>query len=346
MNSLFRFSIFIFIFGFLSTLSSDGRVKNLVVFYKTYASLSIARDEILFPIHGHMYSFPGSRTKARVLLWGFKKIFDLTDDEIEDPRFKERSAYFLADKIEEKKLKIYVNNSLINLRTHEETGYFYGLVKVKGSNLRNQRLFLNYEDADGNTYRTAIDVLDLGGISIISDIDDTIQESSVHAKRELIRNKLIREYKPVQRMAELYRRFEDRGASFFYVSDSPWQFYKAIKDFIDAHSFPQGVLHLRQFDLSPSNIYQMLKAERSGKYERISNIIDRFPYRKFILVGDSGEKDPEIYASIAKKYPGRIQKICIRNVSSEDLNNERFRILYPLYPKMKWILFIDPRELF
>jgi len=64
--------------------------------------------------------------------------------------------------------------------------------------------------------------------------------------------------------------------------------------------------------------------------------------RKLILVGDSGERDPEIYGFIARKYPKRVHQIFIRAVKNEIGNETRFTKAFERVPKDKWSIFTDP----
>jgi phosphatidate phosphatase APP1 len=77
----------------------------------------------------------------------------------------------------------------------------------------------------------------------------------------------------------------------------------------------------------------------------IEAILDRFPERKFILVGDSGEHDPEVYAALLRQRPEQILKIYIRNVTREDEGNERFRAVFEGIGSDRWQLFEDPKAL-
>ena len=55
------------------------------------------------------------------------------------------------------------------------------------------------------------------------------------------------------------------------------------------------------------------------KVRQITNLMIHLPRRKFILVGDSGEKDPEVYRVIQKLFPDQVLKIYIRDVLGERL---------------------------
>ena len=74
----------------------------------------------------------------------------------------------------------------------------------------------------------------------------------------------------------------------------------------------------------------------------IQAIIDRYPGRTFILVGDSGEQDPEVYAQMMQQYPDRIMSVFIRNVTGESIDNERFAALLASVPSERWSLFENP----
>ena len=53
---------------------------------------------------------------------------------------------------------------------------------------------------------------------------------------------------------------------------------------------------------------------RARKHERIAEVLDLHPRLSFVLIGDSGEKDPEIYADIVREHPGRVLAVYIREV--------------------------------
>jgi phosphatidate phosphatase APP1 len=46
----------------------------------------------------------------------------------------------------------------------------------------------------------------------------------------------------------------------------------------------------------------------------IRRLLQTFPHLPFVLIGDSGEQDPEIYRAVVKEYPKRIRVIYVRSV--------------------------------
>jgi phosphatidate phosphatase APP1 len=96
----------------------------------------------------------------------------------------------------------------------------------------------------------------------------------------------------------------------FYVSKSPWNLYAPLVEFLDHQGLPAGPLVLRDFGL---------RMKKNHKTEAIEAILGTYPGLPFVLIGDSGEQDPEIYADIARRFPGRVRAIYIRSVSRRKL---------------------------
>jgi len=152
------------------------------------------------------------------------------------------------------------------------------------------------------------------GISIISDIDDTIKQSFVGNKSKLLRTTFLEEYRPVPQMCEWYQNLaKNTKVAFHYVSSSPLQLYPALCDFMAAKHYPEGSIHLRETTRLREVIARPPRAKQHKKAV-IERLLAKFKQRKFILIGDSGGNDASIYAKIARDYPQQIAAICIRHV--------------------------------
>lgn len=165
------------------------------------------------------------------------------------------------------------------------------------------------------------------GRSVISDIDDTIKVTEIPAgKRTVLRNTFLREFKAAPGMAE---RYGGLGAdvAFHYVSGGPYQLYGPLSRFLQGTAgFPTGSYHMKFVPKnlrSPDSWEQLAKLVFEGdqatfdqKVSQITEILRHFPERRFVLVGDSGECDPEVYWTIARDEALReqIQGIWIRDV--------------------------------
>jgi phosphatidate phosphatase APP1 len=144
---------------------------------------------------------------------------------------------------------------------------------------------------------------------VISDIDDTILETGVQRVGRMIRQTITGSAltrTPFPGAAELYRDLAAATNPVFYVSSSPWNLHAFLMAFLRHRGFPTGPVLLR--DLLGSS------AGREQKHGRIQEILDLHPTLRFVLIGDSGEKDPEIYAEVVRTNPGRILAIYIREV--------------------------------
>ena len=69
----------------------------------------------------------------------------------------------------------------------------------------------------------------------------------------------------------------------------------------------------------------------------------RFPQRRFILVGDSGESDPALYARLARQFPSQIQSIYLRNVANTPAAD--FAKCFSQLPGIPWQIFRKPGEI-
>ncbi|SAM06397.1 hypothetical protein [Absidia glauca] len=159
-----------------------------------------------------------------------------------------------------------------------------------------------------------VNLVEPTGISIISDIDDTIKETRIlHGARTVLANTFFNPSKAIPGMAEAYMKWYTQGASFHYVSNSPFQLLPFLQQFLQSSQFPAGSMHLR---LDGSLLARLIEVPGRAKRDAIVSILSDFPHRHFVLVGDSGEIDLEIYTKIALEHPGRILKIFIHNVTT------------------------------
>lgn len=174
------------------------------------------------------------------------------------------------------------------------------------------------------------------GLSVISDVDDTIKVTQIPAgSSTVIRNTFLRPFVAAPEMAMRYQQWKD--ASFHYVSGSPWQLYEPLSQFAEGPDgqYPRGTWHMKTVtkNLLSGDTWNSLgelvmneNVTRDQKLSQISEIVGRFPKRRFILVGDSGEKDPEVYREIKTRFPQQIQEIWIRDVVNDRENRpERLR---------------------
>ncbi|KAL9127629.1 MAG: hypothetical protein Q9175_007695, partial [Cornicularia normoerica] len=154
------------------------------------------------------------------------------------------------------------------------------------------------------------------GISMISDIDDTIKHSGIgNGAREIFRNAFIRDLGDltIDGVKEWYSTLADLGVEFHYVSNSPWQLYPVLGSYFVQAGLPKGSFHLKQYTGMLQGIFEPVAERKKGTLEKI---LSDFPERHFLLAGDSGEADLELYTEIMLANPGRILGVFIRDVTT------------------------------
>ena len=157
---------------------------------------------------------------------------------------------------------------------------------------------------------------------IISDIDDTVLWTNVTNKLNMalmLARTNAHTRKPFKGVAAFYRALRDGAGGnednpLFYVSSSPWHLFGFLVDFLRLQGIPVGPLLLRELGLR-----DVLKPTNHGshKLDKIELILGLYPDMQFVLIGDSGEKDPEIYTEIVRRHPKQVRIIYIRNVNPD-----------------------------
>jgi phosphatidate phosphatase APP1 len=168
---------------------------------------------------------------------------------------------------------------------------------------------------------------------VISDIDDTVVRTDVASRLRMARNVLLgnaHTRMPFPGVAPFYRALERGGGGrahnpVFYVSSSPWNLYDALSELMELRRIPRGPILLRDWGISPAEPGP--GGHAGHKKRHIGNILDAFPALPFILVGDSGQEDPEIYSRAVHDHPERILAVYIRNVSRAPERVEAIRAL-------------------
>jgi len=157
---------------------------------------------------------------------------------------------------------------------------------------------------------------------VVSDIDDTVLQTNAVNLLRMARTVFLGNAHtrlPFPGVAALYRAlhvgpYGDAVNPMFYVSSSPWNLYDLLSEFFHLQDIPLGpVLFLRNWGISEDELLPV--KHRRYKLGVIRQMLDLYHEMPFILIGDSGQKDPEIYAEIVEAYPERVMAVYIRNVS-------------------------------
>jgi len=244
---------------------------------------------------------------------------------------------FATDEISGARVRARFRNVESEFVTDKE-GYFNVIldtVEVADDNRLFQEIeleLLEPQNKNGHTAQAVGQILvppATARFGVISDLDDTVIVTNVTDRLKMFLTvALLNEYTrmPFKGVAAFYRALQ-AGATgaennpIFYVSSSPWNLYSPLTEFLRIQNIPLGALFLKDF--GRHTIFSS-GDHRSHKLNSIEAILNTYPNLPFVLIGDSGEQDPEIYREIINKYPKRIRVVYIRSVNTKE---ERVRAI-------------------
>lgn len=164
-------------------------------------------------------------------------------------------------------------------------------------------------------------------LGVISDLDDTVLKTGATRPLQMVRQTLLGNAHtrlPFAGVSAFYRALE-RGAEAgptghapqhnptFYVSSSPWNLFDFLEEFLRLQDIPEGPILLRDLGLDRAKFWKSTHGEH--KIAQIERIFDTYPHLSFVLIGDSGQHDPEIFEEVARRHPGRVLAVYIRDIA-------------------------------
>jgi hypothetical protein len=334
--------------------NANAQISNLkrdqeVVFFPTLACRCASNCWEL-NIRGCVYE-PDKRTIALALLRAGLGLEHVSLTPAENKLFAERARLFMVDHKEGKKIVVRIGDAEFTLPKTGANGEFSTALQLSDGQVEKLRnlgaAFKAVLPAkDSRVFAGELSFFDDSGVIVISDIDDTIKITQVRDRKATLRNTFLEPFQPVPGMPEVYHEWAEKaGAQFCYVSASPWQLYSPLADFIRSNGFPAGVFYLKSFRWKDESFFNLFEGPEKYKPTVIKPLMERFPNRKFIFVGDSGEKDPEIYGALAREHLQQVTKILIRNVTEEGPEAERYKAAFRDLPETLWKVFREPAEI-
>ena len=160
-------------------------------------------------------------------------------------------------------------------------------------------------------------------LAVVSDIDDTIIDSGIaHGVLATVTTALLRDSAtrvPLTGAPELYRalaRTDDGSPErpFFYLSTSPWNLAGFLGGFLTQHGFPSGPLLLTDWGPGSAGLFRI--ATRAHKLTALRRLAQHLSAVRFVLLGDSGQEDVEIYTAFALECPGRVAAMYVRRAGN------------------------------
>lgn len=330
-----------------STIAGDERID----FYTTGAALSEDRSAWLAPVHARVYRPVRSTVRLRGLAAILKRAYGVDPQGEDRLRLDARLNLLLADNKGGRRLVIDLAGKSYTLPATGADGHVMAQLTVPVADLSREAkdgkatFTARLDRRDARLFSGTLLLVQPEGRSVISDIDDTIKITHVTDTSRMMQATFAKPFEAVPGMARAYRSWAAEGTPIHYVSSTPWHLYRPLVEFLDAAGFPAATATLKKIRLKDSSIANILADATTTKPPGIEAIVQAYPRRTFVLVGDSGEKDPEIYASFMRRYPARIERILIRNVTGAKAADTRFTAAFAGLDPTRWRLFDDAAEL-
>ena len=337
--------------GFAGSKSISNIAKDEhVVFFTTHTWFDDHSKTWQVPVHGWVYELEDRKVIRAMFAEVLDRKYGLKKDAATEDNFTYRTKLLTADNEKGKRIVVNLFGERYVLPKSEPNGHFQAILSVPETSINLAKdirvpFKLVLRPNDERVFEGQSLVVGDQGISVISDIDDTVKLSYVTDHKKLFESSFFKDFLPVEGMPELYQKWYKQGAKFHYVSSSPWQLYEPLDEFMQNHGFPEATLSLKMIRFKDETFFNLFKSATKTKPQAINAIIKRYPNRKYILLGDSGEKDAQVYAQIANQHPDKISKIYIRNVNGADNLEELYEMVFDGLPASLWQVFEHANEI-
>ena len=168
---------------------------------------------------------------------------------------------------------------------------------------------------------------------VISDMDDTVIRTDARSLWRMIRLTLFANAHTrvaFPGVSAFFRALHEGTAGsplnpLFYVSSSPWNLHDLLEHFLELNDIPEGPLVLRDWGSTDREL--LATGHHHHKLTAIRDILGTYPHLPFILIGDSGQADPEIYRDVVHEFPKRILAAYIRDVTPDPMRRQSIQAL-------------------
>ncbi len=356
------------------------RRDERVVFFPTVGYQSSSRAEWVLPIHGWIY-------EQSVWTRNLDDLIDAVSNEAaiapeQRKRIEQRLRPFVAKNQQGRHVPVMLGNAVVTLGPADQSGHFSDEVRVPADSIYVNRLMRasNQERSgvrkllvresrsatagpfsveyraicrssdDSREFAGRVYLLPATGLSVVSDVDDTIRIADANNTGKMLKNTFAEPLQVVAGMPDVYAKWQrEQGAAFHYLSAEPAQLEPTLAEFLDGNGFPPGSISLRTVDMSSNvlrSVLNLFDAPPKFKNEELAWLMQTLPGRRYVLVGDSGQSDPEVYGSIARRFPQQVLMVFIRSLNCcTDRASPRYTSAFAGVPESKWMLFSDASEL-
>lgn len=193
---------------------------------------------------------------------------------------------------------------------------------------------------------------DKAEFGVISDVDDTVLKTEATSLFRMMHHTFTRNAStrlPFKGVAAFYRalhmgsKVDIYKNPLYFVSSSPWNLYDMLEEFWELNEIPAGPFLLRDLGFNEDKFLKT--SHLSHKLEQIEKVLSFTGDLPFILIGDSGQKDPEIYERVVADFPDRIKAIYIRDVTRKRRDAQVVRIGKRLSDSGVEMLYVQDTEM-
>lgn len=221
--------------------------------------------------------------------------------------FRAMVSHFLTDEVGD----VEVDVAGIKSRSDEE-GYFTACVPVADPETFHVTLKL-----PGHDYECQAPVVltnPSADLCIISDIDDTIMQTGAYSLARNLWTTLTGSVESRRIFSDTVALIRKRQAGknpVFYVSSSPWNLHGFLDAVFQRNDVPFGPKFLRDFGISETKFIKSTHGSHKG--DAIDTIIAANPGLKFVLIGDTGQHDGQVYLEAIERHKTVIAEVCLRH---------------------------------
>jgi hypothetical protein len=336
--------------GVAATGGPSASERERIIFFPSLASASPDNAEWSMTIQGRVFEpSEGSRTR-QFAIDGFARFVHA---DRENANYRKRAGWLLSDSKRDRKVSIRISDRTFALDPSGPAGVFRTDLKVTNEEIAKlaQDGVIPFESVGTAEIVTGvIYVVQPRGTIVVTDMDDTIKDTNMLNREEKMQNTFQRDFKAVDRMSALYGKWRaelGKRIQFHVVSAGPWQLYEPLHEFtqkadFEPLSWDMRIVPIRNSNVVRRELFPNLVRTKKFKIEKITALIKRFPDENFVLVGDSGERDPEAYSEILTRFPDRVSAVLIRNVHGTKSRNPPVASLFRGAAAKKLHVFVDP----
>jgi phosphatidate phosphatase APP1 len=326
--------------GCVSVSAAGPAAHEQVVFFPSLASDS-GNGQWLVTVQGRVFKPAEGSAIREAAIDGFAKILKVNP---KDEPYRSRARHFFSDSSRNVRVTVKIGSQTVTLPASDPAGYFTGnLVLANAEVMRIEKDgMMPFESlptaANARSFAGSVTLIPDEGVTVVTDVDDTIKVTEILDRDKKIENTFIKEFEAVPGMQKLYRSWQAAlgpGTRFHVVSAGPWQLNEPLRRFFAEQDFPAFTWDMRSVDIGFDPFVALKEAQADPrvtfdhKVKKIRDLMARFPKRHFVFVGDSGERDPEVYSAILSDaaFNDRVDAVFIREVQPLD-QEARYRKLF------------------